>query len=272
MSFLIYNTTVCHNDELPFNPLNRAFYYGDGFFESILVLNNNIRFLDDHYKRMINAFSAFNLEIPIYFSQKFIQESILLLSFKNGINDNFRIKINFWRNGTGFYTPNSNATEIVFTISNFSPSVNYKKNCFFYEEIKTNYSIISPFKTLNAAIYTLSSIAKMKLQADEMILLDTNFNVSECTNSNLFFIKNDVVYTPSLQCGCIDGVMRKQIIKYCNKNKIEIREGKFTKIELLQSDFVFTSNISGLIPILIIEQKQFSPTSFIFDALKTINN
>ena len=105
--------------------------------------------------------------------------------------------------------------------------------------------------------YVQASLAKKKAGLDEFILLDEQGNISECLVSNIFWIKNNQVFTPSLETGCIAGIMRLNILRACQMLKAEAWEGFYSKADLLAADAVFTSNITGLRPILAISQQQF---------------
>jgi branched-chain amino acid aminotransferase/4-amino-4-deoxychorismate lyase len=137
------------------------------------------------------------------------------------------------------------------------PEVSVKERAFFYDAVPLSFSDISPFKTCNALPYVLAAIAKTSREADDMVLLNVNGKVSECIASNLFWMKQNIVYTSSLQSGCIDGVMRKILIKGLSAVGYIIEEGLFSKETLLQADCVFCCNVAGLQFIEQIEQVRF---------------
>jgi branched-chain amino acid aminotransferase/4-amino-4-deoxychorismate lyase len=138
------------------------------------------------------------------------------------------------------------------------PEVSVKEQAFFYDAVPLSFSVISAFKTCNALPYVLAAIAKTRAEADDMILLDVNGNVSECIASNLFWMKGKTVYTPSLLSGCIEGVMRKMLIKGLEAAGYTIEEGLFPKETLLQADCVFCCNVAGLQFIRQVEQVRFT--------------
>ena len=113
----------------------------------------------------------------------------------------------------------------------------------------------------------MAGVFKKEQDADDVILLDTAGNVSECLNSNIFWIKGDFIFTPSLFTACIDGVMRKQIIQKLGVRSLAVIEGEFPPKDLMEADFAFTSNIAGLIPILSIEGKELNKSNTLFKYL-----
>ena len=60
--------------------------------------------------------------------------------------------------------------------------------------------------------------------------------------TNLFFIKNEILYTPSLDLNILQGVTRGIIIKISNSLGIKVQEGHFYKKDLLESDSIFFTN------------------------------
>ena len=73
-----------------------------------------------------------------------------------------------------------------------------------------------------------------------------------------FLLKNDILYTPSLETGILNGITRAFIIKAAEELDIEVKEGFFTKDELLSADEVFVTNsIQEIVPLYRIEEKDF---------------
>lgn len=71
-------------------------------------------------------------------------------------------------------------------------------------------------------------------------------------------MKGDVLYTPSLETGILNGITRAFIIKSAEELNIEVKEGFFTKDELLSADEVFVTNsIQEIVPLYRIEAQDF---------------
>ena len=250
---------------------NRAFEYGDGFFETIIVQNGKILYISDHFTRIKNASQILFLQLPDGFSEDFLKKIIQKLitdnfndvDIKNNIIDNnnqaiFRIKIVFWRKNGGFYTPTVSENEcnthilvrvVPYEIKNIKHSVlsqNPLLKVAFSDKIKLSFSSFSSYKTLNALPYILAGIEKTNRNLDEIILLDTQNNISECVAANIFWIKNDKIFTPNLQTGCVGGVMREQVIRIAKEFSIDLEEGFFQKEHLIDANCLFTTNVTGI--------------------------
>lgn len=146
----------------------------------------------------------------------------------------------------GTFSPTQKGADFCMTVqvNVLVPSV--KEKVLFYEDIPLVYSTISSFKTCSALPYVMAGIVRQQANANDMILLNTAGYISECIASNLFWLKDGKLFTPSLESACIDGVMRKQILRKANSLQIPIREGLFTKPDLLAADAVFCCNVAGI--------------------------
>ncbi|MDF4766395.1 aminodeoxychorismate lyase, partial [Vibrio parahaemolyticus] len=92
----------------------------------------------------------------------------------------------------------------------------------------------------------------------EGIFLTETGYVAEGIVSNLFFVKGDILYTPSLETGILNGITRAFIIKVAEELGIKVKEGFFTKDELLSADEVFVTNsIQEIVPLNRIEERDF---------------
>ena len=77
---------------------------------------------------------------------------------------------------------------------------------------------------------------------DDCLILNSNNNIIQSSNSNLFIVKDDTIITPSILDACVNGTMRSFIIQ-----NFEVQERSITKQELLVADELFiTNSIQGV--------------------------
>jgi len=87
--------------------------------------------------------------------------------------------------------------------------------------------------------------------AYEAIFVSPDGFLKEGATSNIFFIKNKVIYTPGLSLGILPGITRGVIIKIIREMGLRVKEGKFKIADFNHSDEAFLTNSSfGLIPVL----------------------
>lgn len=93
----------------------------------------------------------------------------------------------------------------------------------------------------------------------EGIFLTKEGFVAEGIVSNLFWVKDECVYTPSLDTGILNGITRQFVIRCLEKEGMRWVEGRFTAEELLQADEVFAVNsVQEIIPLKEIGSSVFS--------------
>lgn len=225
--------------------LDDGLYFGKGVFETILVKDIPI-FLEEHINRLNNSIKILKLG-----------ESIVLDDVKSFINKNNiknkALKITVTTENLIYST-----REIKYTEKHYKEGFKIKIS----EVLRNSTSRIVNFKTLNY----LENIIEYELcQAygfNEAIFLNEKGNVSEGCTTNIFIIKNEKIYTPTIKCGILPGIIRQWIIE-----KFDVVEKEITKDELLNSDEVFlTNSLVGVIKVSKIENKLFN--SRIIDEIK----
>jgi branched-chain amino acid aminotransferase len=250
-TYCIYNGHVISLYEPAISFTNRAFRYGDSLFESIRFTNGKIMFLADHVKRIKLSMTTLRMNVPTEFTSANIERLIYHLVEQNNLKKEARIRLTVFRNEGGFYTPETN--DISFLIeTNELETTGYQLNqkglwVDIYAEIKKQVNKISNLKTGSALLYVMAGITKTSLKLDDCLLVNDNGNIIETINSNIFVIKNGTLYTSPISDGCIDGVMRKQILDIAAHHKILAFEQSLTVHTLTNGDEVFLTNaIKGI--------------------------
>jgi branched-chain amino acid aminotransferase len=80
--------------------------------------------------------------------------------------------------------------------------------------------------------------------AFDSVLLNWEGHLTECTISNLFFVKDGRLRTPALECGLLDGITRGIVIRLAEELHIRVEEGRYTVGDLYQADECFLTNTS----------------------------
>ncbi len=243
----IYNGHLISTYEPSVSFSNRAFRYGDSLFESIRYCNGRVMFLSDHVKRIKLGMTTLRMNVPSEFTTANIETLILhLISENNLTKQNARIRLTIMRNEGGHYTPDTN--DISFLIeTELLDAKGYTLNqkglwVDIYAELKKPINKISNLKTGSALLYVMAGIAKNSVKLDDCFIVNEQGNIIETINSNIFIVKNGVLYTSPLNEGCIDGVMRKQILAIAQVNRILTFEQTITTNTLMNGDEVFLTN------------------------------
>lgn len=249
--------TIKNLDSINF--LNRSFLYGEGFFETIIVSNNHIKFLDDHYSRISNACKAHHLQFD--YSVKDLENHFFDLLNEDNSVSSWRIKMIVWRKNGTVFKSHGKENDILITATPLTSHEKSSKltNVGICQSVRNHFSSFSSFKRTSSMHYTLAGMECSEKKWDDIVLLDYHSNISECLTSNLFWVKGAKVFTPSIKTGCIEGIMRKNIIRFLNLNKIPVVYAE-TKIDqfLDDAEYAFSTNVARVIPIEKIEGKLFA--------------
>jgi branched-subunit amino acid aminotransferase/4-amino-4-deoxychorismate lyase len=232
-----------------FNASNRAFRYGDGFFESARIINGEIPLFNRHYNRIVSTSTLLKTTLPTWCSKDVLRSLILDLIKKNNIENGGRLRITFYRKNAGFYAPENNELEMVAEVDALQDSlfVSSTKGLTvdLYSDLRKPLNFLSNLKTNNCLIYVMAAIFTQEKNLDNAILLNDHHNVAEAMNANIFIVSNGVMYTPPLKEACLDGVMRNYVIECAGRLGIKVYENDIKPNDLIRADELFMTNGSS---------------------------
>ena len=254
---------VLLDSDLQLTVSNRSFLYGDGVFETLKVVNNKILFFEDHYFRLMASMRIIRMQIPMNFTLEYLEEEILKLVASNGIQNSARIRFTVYRNEGGFYLPDDNSISYVIHASKLE-SITYeiKKRIFevdLYKDFVVPKQLLSTLKTANKLTHVTASIFANENQLDSSLLINEDKNVIEAANGNLFMLMGNQLITPPVSEGCLNGIMRKQILTLSKLiDSIEVVEQPISPFDLQKADELFITNvITGIQPITKYRKKEY---------------
>jgi branched-chain amino acid aminotransferase len=243
---------------------NRGFLYGDAVFETFKFANNKILFLEDHYFRMMASMRIVRMEIPMSFTMEYIEEQLLNLVHANEFKDSARIRMTVYRNEGGLYLPTTKSISFLiqaFPLQNQLYAINqqpYEVDLF--KDFVVTKQLLSTVKTTNKMINVVGSIYANENNLQNCLLLNNEKNVVEALNGNLFMLINSKLITPPISDGCLNGIMRKQVLEITKKlENIEVVEASISPFDLQKADELFITNvITGIQPITKYRKKEFT--------------
>ncbi|HVZ24825.1 MAG TPA: aminotransferase class IV, partial [Sediminibacterium sp.] len=86
-------------------PDNRSFRYGDGFFETLKLVNGLLPLGDLHFERLFHSLEVMGFEKPAHFHRPYLEEQIKKVVTKNGHTRLARIRLTIFRGEGGLYDP-----------------------------------------------------------------------------------------------------------------------------------------------------------------------
>jgi 4-amino-4-deoxychorismate lyase len=240
---------------------DRGFQYGDGLFETIEVRHGQAVFFERHLKRLESGCRRLYLPFP--------DAHLLSLEAKElcrqwpSARAVLKIIITRGKGGRGYRQPDVIQPTRVLSLH---PYPDYPEN---YPEL----GIVARFCTtrlgLNPALAGIKHLNRLEQimgraewndpAIQEGLMLDINGHVIEGTMTNLFYMKNNSLYTATLTQAGVAGIMRGIIMTLSAEHGFSVIEHTFTKDELLSADEAFVCNsIIGIWPIKQIDMTCFS--------------
>ncbi|MCW4627535.1 MULTISPECIES: aminodeoxychorismate lyase [Marinomonas] len=249
---------------------DRGLAYGDGVFETIRVFPLYFLHIEDHLARLYRGLSK--LAMPLTLEQKhnlyaFLYSDVLPLIHEESV---VKIIVSRGEGGRGYLAPKQCIHSIIIGIL---PAPNYQPQRDKGISLSVSPVTISSNRYL-AGIKHLNRlenvVAKQFLTLDdfESIMMNDKQQLVECIQSNLFWCKQGVLYTPSLALSGVQGTYRKAII--ANQFNYMIQIGHFELGDLMSADEVFiTNSLMGIVPVIRVSGESF-PIGFHTRKLQTL--
>ena len=255
---------------------NRGFLFGDSVFETIKVLDSKVLFLEDHYFRLMASMRICRMEIPMNFTMEYFESQILNLIATFSDSNSYRVRFSVYRDSEGFYLPKSRNVQFIVAASSLNSDLyaigkdSYEVEL--YKDFYVSKQLLSTLKTNNKMLQITGSIFADENGYDNCLVLNDEKNVVEALQSNLFMKTGNIVVTPPVSDGCLNGIMRKQVLEILKKIEgIEVKAASISPFDLQKADELFLTNvISGIQPITKYRKKEYT-AEFASDVLKRLN-
>ena len=258
------NGTILEDSEAYLSVDNRGFAYGDAVFETIKV-NSKPLFWEAHYFRLMASMRILRMEIPMHFTPEFLESQIMdLVDTQSEKAKSYRVKLTVFRATGGYYTPTSNAVKFTIALAPLDSDIYNSHTDSCEIELFKDYfiapNLLSTLKTNNKAINVVGSIFAKENNYDNCLLLNTNKNIIEALNGNVFLVKDNVIKTPPLADGCLKGIIRDQLIDMISKSdNYDLIETSISPFELQKADEIFITNvIQGIKPVTKFRKKSYT--------------
>jgi branched-chain amino acid aminotransferase len=252
MNKVFLNNEIIESSAAHISSADGGFLYGAGLFETMRASNGVVFALDDHLDRLFT--SAEKLKIHLRGDKKFIADAVYETLNANELKE-ARIRLTATSGAISAETPEPT---LFITAVNFEP---YPKE--YYDKgimvVLNSYrqnpaDVLAGHKTTSyfSRIHALG-VAHQK-RAAEALWFAIDGRLAEGCVSNVFLVKDSVLYTPSLTTGILPGIARKTVLNLAAKNSIQAEEKDLGIDELIGADEVFITNvIMQVMPVIKIE-------------------
>ncbi|MDP1574028.1 MAG: aminotransferase class IV [Coxiellaceae bacterium] len=241
--------------------MDRGFLFGDGIYEVIPVFNGKLFGFEEHMARMKSSLDAVDIKNPHAVTEwETIFKTILKKNKEEAGNCSIYCQIT---RGVGETREHTYSDDLIPTVVVFLKA----PQTITHEEIAHGFSAITSddlrhrdchIKAINLLPNILQLQKAKKAGAIEAVLIHDN-EVLECTSSNIFIVKDNILMTPPLSQNILGGTTRKKIIALANENKIDCREIKISREMLENADEIWvTGCVKEICPIVVLDNKQIN--------------
>ncbi len=245
--YVFYNGTYLLKSDFKISLNNRAFRYGDSLYETIHANGLSCQYLQSHYKRLVKGMAILGYKTDNNFTVDYLHKAIKGLLSRCKLFQGARVKVTVTRTDGGLFIPENSGYD-VFIEAVYINSGNYQLNDngliigIYNDYVKPVVDYMS-IKTGSSLLYVLAGNYSRINAYNDVLLLNTNKFIVEATSSNVFFVKDKYLITPSINTGCVQGVMRSQIIRLAGNLGYSVAElDSIAPDELLNFDEVFLTN------------------------------
>tara|TARA_R110001592_G_scaffold134660_4_gene350437 strand:+ start:5568 stop:6425 length:858 start_codon:yes stop_codon:yes gene_type:complete len=259
-----FNGKLLNEDDKILDAKNRGLQWGDAVYEELRVVSGEVIFLEEHYLRLMSSMRILRMEIPMNFTMEFMEEEILKTVLKEGLKVTKRVKFTVFRNSENDDALANNSISYIVTTSILSnPFYILEENEYeveLFKDFYKNASMLSNLDTTNKILNVVGRIYAQENDYNDCLVLNEQKQVIESLNGNIFLIQKNVIKTPPLTDGCLNGILRKKVIEIISKlEDYELQELSISPFELQKADELFTINaIDGIISITKYRKKVYS--------------
>ncbi|MEK3806573.1 aminodeoxychorismate lyase [Metabacillus sp. SLBN-84] len=259
--YIYLNSEFIPAKDARISPFDHGYLYGLGVFETFRVYKGHPFLLNDHMSRLKKAMGELNIQLDE--SSLNIEEIIQHLLLLNDLQDedvSVRLNVSAGDGGLMFGALEYREPTVMMFMRKLPelPADLEKRGLLLSVPRNTP----EGKERIKSHHYLNNVLAKREAGNDpsiEGIFLTKEGFVAEGIVSNLFWVKDECVYTPSLDTGILNGITRQFVIRCLEKEGMRWVEGRFTAEELLQADEVFAVNsVQEIIPLKEIGSSVFS--------------
>jgi branched-chain amino acid aminotransferase/4-amino-4-deoxychorismate lyase len=236
---------------------DRGFTLGDGLFETVLARGGEPVLWDRHMDRMARGCATMDLPAPDPVRCR--RAAAEALAGAGSARAAVRLTWSAGSGGRGLDRPELSAPRLVVTASPArKPDSPARVATVALRRNET--SPVSRLKTLSYLDQVLARREAKASGADEALMLNTRGELACCAAANLFWLAGRTLFTPALDCGVLDGIMREALIERAREAGWPVHEVRAGADALDDADAVFmTNSLIGLRPIAAIDGRAFEP-------------
>lgn len=234
--------------------LTHGLHYASSVFEGERMYDGRIFALEEHTKRLIHSASLLDFDIP--FSEAEISEACNAVCAKNGLTDAY-VRPIAWR-GSEQLGISSSLSKVHLAVAAWQTG-----NAFSLEEAPAGIRLCwakyrrpspetAPSGGKAGGLYMICMVSKQAAERsgyDDALMLDWRGHIAEATGSNIFFIRDQTLHTPTTE-GILNGITRQTVIRMARNQGFEVQEREIDPEEVRTfSECFVTGTLAEVMPV-----------------------
>lgn len=233
-------------EEATISVFDHGFLYGDGVYETLRTYQGKPFLLNRHLARLRRSCELIGLNSPLR-DEEWSPILAELLHRNHLVDAGFRLTVSRGVGEMGIDPGLCLRPTVIVMTKALSPYSNEMREQGVRLELvsvrRNPLTAQSPqIKSLSFLNNILAKQEAVQAGAFDALMLNMDGHVTECTTSNIFFVRKDMLCTPSPECGILEGITREVIMELAGNAGLSIEEGHYGIEAFTQAEECFITN------------------------------
>lgn len=269
---MLFDGRIISADQPVASGISRGLMYGEGVFDTLRLYSGKALFLSEHFDRLFEGLEVLGIKVREDWTHKHICSGIAqLLQEKNLQEADAIVRLQFWRDGNRGYRPDQSGTPHYMITASHCPSSFEQPHLMTVNRRRIpSQSLPSEYKFTNGIGYILAAREASQKGGDDALMQTISGWISETTIANIFWVRGDTIFTPSVECDLLPGITRNILIRLIKQQEQwNLKTGTFELADVLDAETVWICNsVRELLRVKAIDECKYNSRSAIFDKLK----
>lgn len=245
-------------EDLKVSPFDHGFLYGAGFFETFRTYEGHVFLFEEHLTRLKEALDEYRITMP-YGENEILDVVRMLNEDAGGLDGYFRLNVSAGMHDIGLAPSIYETPNVILFRKELPPVVQgTEKVGVWLETTRNRPESLIRHKSHNYLNNVRGRLELPSLKDQEGLFVTTEGYVAEGITSNVFWVKDDELYTPAIETGILPGTTRAIVMKLAQEAGIPVNEGLFFKESVETADELFVTNaVQELVPIKQLAEKKY---------------
>lgn len=243
MEKVFLNDKLIDADKACISVRDSGFLYGAGLFETMRSHNGIVFALTDHLDRLFSSAQSLSINNP--YDKDYVAEAVYEVLRANELSD-ARLRLTFTNGPMTEIELDRKPTLLISATKFRSYPPEYYKNGVLVILCPYRQNPDDPtsgHKTTNYYSRMIALNMAHQKRAAEALWFTTNNHLAEGCVSNVFLVKDSVIYTPPIETPVLSGIARKTVCRLAQSNSIELIEKDLNIKDLIGADEIFLTNV-----------------------------